>query len=514
MKHNVIAAIDIGTNSMRLIVARVHHRTAAFTILDREREFVRLGTGATDMKYLSEAAMNRGMETLRRFKIIADTYNANIRTIATSAVREAINRSEFIRRVKATTGISIEVVSGFEEARLIYLGVLQALPVYGKEVLSIDIGGGSTEFLLGKKRDILYDNSLKLGSLRLTERFFPSEQLQAKQIKDCREYIHGMLNPVARQIKNSTHRVVVGSSGTIGAIAHIIKASRGKEPNGKLNNFSFSAKELFTTVGKIIAARDVKQRTKIEGLDPARADIIVAGALLLEQIFKEFKLDTMLVSDYALREGIVLDTIEKTNNIHRHHLSNIRTKSIEHLLAQFSDDDKHIRHVTRLSLRIFDNTKTLHKLSDAERELLETAGLLHEIGLFISHAQHHRHSYYLIRNAELLGFTENEQEMVANIARYHRKSHPKLRHEGFSLLASEERNIVIKLAAILRIADGLDRTHTSAVKDFRVRISRSIVTFSLKKYKRKNVDLELWGAERKKKLFEEAFKKKVVFRFH
>ena len=220
----------------------------------------------------------------------------------------------------------------------------------------------------------------------------------------------------------------------------------------------------------------------------------------------------MTISEYALREGIILDTIEKYHRKSKFdHFHDIRYTSVLHIAETFQYEKEHARQVVHLALDIFDQTVPLHKLGPGERVYLEAAAMLHEVGLYVSHAQHHRHSYYLIRNAELLGFTENEKEIIANVARYHRKSHPKMKHEGFSKLNADDRDIVIKLAAILRIADGLDRTHASAVKSLRCRRSRSSVHFHLRKAKRGKIELEVWGANRKKELFEKAFHVNVHF---
>src|SRR5512138_689145 len=195
--HNPrLAAVDIGTNSFHLIIAEADIESGSFKILGREKEIVRLGSGSTDMKYLSPEAITRGIETLKLFKGLADSAEAPLRAIATSAVREASNQYEFIRKAWNEAGVKIEVASGYEEARFIYLGVLQALQVFDKQILLIDIGGGSTEFLIGQKREILYDNSLKLGAIRFTQKFFEPDKIESKEIKECRKYIQGNMNPV------------------------------------------------------------------------------------------------------------------------------------------------------------------------------------------------------------------------------------------------------------------------------------------------------------------------------
>lgn len=509
-----LAAIDIGTNSFHLLVVEIHPSTGRFKTLGKEKELIRLGSGSTDMKYLSAAAMERGIDALKRFRTMADMFGAEVRAIATSAVREAQNQDEFLRRVKNETGIRIDIASGAEEARLIQLGVLQVLPLYQKRILLIDLGGGSTEFLLGKRRSILFSNSLKLGAVRLTERFFSSEPLGRKSIEQCRVFVRGSLAPVTRQLHRRPFDVCVGSSGTITTIANIIRARRGEETEQSLNNFTFYKSELSDAVSMILDAPTARMRSNLEGMDAARSDIIAAGAVILEEIFRELHLQQMTVSEYALREGIILDSIEKMHrNRHVDHLHNIRSSSVYHTAENYQYEASHAKQVALLALQLFDQTKNLHECGEEEREFLEAAAILHEIGLFISHSQHHRHSYYLIRNSDLLGFTEREKEIIANIARYHRKSHPKMKHEGFRQLSHDEQQIVTKLAAILRIADGLDRSHRSTIQSLRASGKGKQLTLHLRKKSHADAAMELWGVDRKKQLFEDIFAKKVSLRF-
>jgi exopolyphosphatase / guanosine-5'-triphosphate,3'-diphosphate pyrophosphatase len=506
-----LAAIDVGTNSIHLIVVRVDTRTGRFKIIDREKDVVRLGEGSSDMKYLSRPAIRRGLASLSRFKRVANGAKAAVRAVGTSAIREAENKDKFLLMVKAKTGISIEIASGVEEARLIYLGILQALPVYQEKVLLIDVGGGSTEFLVGKKGQVLYDNSLKLGAVRLTERFFKKGEYSGKSVKQCREYIKGLLNPIARQLRKIDRQVAVGTSGTILAIAGLIRSERKVEGITNLNGFSFTADELKSAVAEIVDAALSDSMEELQDLDRERREIIVAGALIVEQLFEGLDLKEMTVSEYGLREGIVLDTIEKKYLRSESALDDLRRESILHLGDTLAVEKQHTRHVANLALRIFDQTRSLHKLGAPERELLEAAALLHEVGLFVSHSQHHRHSYYLIKNADLLGYTEDEKAMIANIARYHRKSHPKSKHENFQTLSEEQREVVVKLAAILRIADGLDRSHSGAVEDVVCRRSNGTIMFRLKRFEGLPVEMEIWGAEHKKGLFEKTFDLEVGF---
>jgi len=510
-KPDRLAAIDVGTNSFHLVVVEVDHAGQEFKVLDREKEIVRLGSGSSDMKRISRRAMARGLTALKRFKALAVARGALLRAVATSAVREAANREEFRARAKREVGVAIEIISGVEEARLIYQGILKALPVFGKRILLVDIGGGSTEFLLGQKDAIRFDNSLKLGAIRLTERFFPSPKIRPRAVEECRRYIRGMLNPVIRELKRQDWDLVVGTSGTVENIAQMVRVLRGEDRNGGLNNFRFTRNELARVVKRVVPARTPRQRAKIKGLDPDRTDIITAGVLILEQLFKELDLGRMTVSGYALREGMVIDTIRQRYK-RKWVFEDLRHKNVLLLAQRFNSDETHAQHTALLALRLFDQTRSLHGLGEAERDFLEIAALLHDVGFHISHAQHHMHSYYLIRNAELLGFTEDEKEIIANLARYHRKSHPKPKHETFQRLDAHGQKVVRTLAGLLRIADGLDRSHTKAVRDVVCRITPLRVKLTLRPAPGADLTLDIWGAQRKKALLEELFGRTVVLK--
>jgi exopolyphosphatase/guanosine-5'-triphosphate,3'-diphosphate pyrophosphatase len=322
-----------------------------------------------------------------------------------------------------------------------------------------------------------------------------------------------MLNPIRRSVREHDIDLTVGTSGTIANLANIVRCRRGSDNETSLNGFAFTREEVVDSVEAILAAEDVEARLEIDGLDPARADIILAGAIILREVFRELGVREMMVSEYALREGIILDTLEHIYSGRRiKHFHDLRYSNVLHLAESLHYEKGHSQQVARLALRIFDQTAPLHGCGDREREFLEAAALLHEVGLFVSHAQHHRHSYYLVRNSELLGFTENEKEIIANIARYHRKSHPKIKHEGYNKLDAEDQEVVKKLSGILRIADGLDRTHSAVVKDIRSKISGRNVLFTIRRGRNSSVELELWGSERKKQLFEEALRVHAKFK--
>ncbi|MCB1004425.1 MAG: Ppx/GppA family phosphatase [Acidimicrobiales bacterium] len=462
-----LAAIDIGTNSVHLVVARAYG-SGRFEVVGREKEAVRLGSGQGEMKRLAPAAIDRAIEALRRFRKVADVADAPVRAVATSAVREAQNSATFLRRAWEEAGIDVEVISGFEEARLIHLGVLQAVPVYDRRALLVDIGGGSTELLVGERGEVLAARSLKLGAIRLTHRFFHADRLKAGSVDKARRYIRSHLVGFVREVDRLGFDVAVGSSGTIEAVAAMANARRGDEAPQTFNNFAFGAGELDAVVKELAGAPTVADRKKVPGLDASRADIILGGALILEQVVDAFGIPELLVSDNALREGVLLDTLQRLRGRSLHHLSDLRRRSVDHLAALMDDDPEHSARVAGLALALFDETRDRHGLPDDTREYLEAAALLCNVGLFLSHAQHHKHSYYVIRNSEhLTGFTDREIEVIAQVARYHRKSAPKQKHAEFARLKPADQELVRALAGLLRVAIALDRSHVGAVEAVR-----------------------------------------------
>ena len=509
-----LAAMDLGTNSFHLVVAEVAGADR-FTVLTKDKEVVRLGTSGKEMKHITPEAMDRALKALKRFRKVADSFDAKIRAVATSATREAKNKDEFIERVLKETGIEIEVVSGYEEGRLIYLGALQALNIFDKRILLIDIGGGSTELFLCERGNIIYGVSQKLGAVRMTNKFFSGDKFKESSIEEAREFIKGELNPVKRELEHQKFDMVIGTSGTLTNIGMMILKQDNPEADKEfnLNNFSYDRNSFSLLMKTLLKAGTADTIKKIPGIDESRADIIIAGALILEQIFKELDIKKITLSSFALREGILLDAIQESFGAHVGHLDNVKAKSVFYLADNSNYDKAHAVHVAKLAGKIFDVLSEKFKLTDKEKEYLEAASILHDIGYHISHSKHHKHSYYLIRNAEMLGFNDRDIEIIANIARYHRKSHPKPSHYTYNKLNEADKRTVKLLAGILRIADGLDRSHKAVVKGMDISLEKDTMTLTLKTGANINPDLELWGADRKKKLFEEMTGYKVCFKY-
>ncbi len=508
---DTLAAIDVGTNSFHLVVARVVGDDR-FEVVGREKEMVRLGSGAGDMKVLAADAIDRGVATLARFRQVADISGAPVRAVATSAVREAENHDEFLRRAELEAGVHVEVISGVEEARLIHLGVLQAVPVFDRPLFLVDIGGGSTELLFGYQGEARASRSLKLGAVRLTNRFFAGDRLHPSALSSCRSYVRSVLMPFAHETGTLGFEVAIASSGTAQAVAQISVALRGGDSPQTWNRHELAADDVGRVVARLAKAHSVAERRKVPGLDPKRADIILAGALLLEQVVDVFGVEQLVISDYALREGVLLDTLQRTRGLVNapHHLRELSRRSVAHLAEACDEDPLHSTHVARLALQLFDATRPQHGLDDGCREYLEAGALLANVGLFISHSQHHRHSYYVIRNSErLTGFTDAEIEIIAQVARYHRKSAPKASHPEFARLGPDDQALVRALAALLRVAIGLDRTHDGRVGAVTARLERGQLVISAHPAGEADLGLELYTAADRSTLLAEVLGRPV-----
>jgi exopolyphosphatase/guanosine-5'-triphosphate,3'-diphosphate pyrophosphatase len=502
---DTLAAIDIGTNSVHGVVARLTDGEGGprFEILDREKEVVRLGSSAGDIREIDADAIDRTVAALDRFRQVAAVHGAPITAVATSAVREAENRDELIDRAWAEAGVHIDVVSGTEEARLIHLGVLQAVPVFDRRLLLCDIGGGSTELLVGHRGDVLASRSLKLGAIRLTRRFFDGELVHPGAIDACRRFVRSTLAPVVREIRALDVEVAIGSSGTITSLAEMAAVrATGSRPR-TISNQVVTRAQLDEVVAELVAAPTPAARAALPGLDPGRADIILAGALILEQVVHELGIDEMVISDYALREGVLLDAWQRRRGGSLHHLSDLRRKSVLNLAAAMDEDRPHSTQVAHLALELFDATRGRHGLGDEARELLEAAALLCNVGMFLSHAQHHKHSYYIIRGTDrLTGFKDHEVELIALIARYHRKSEPRPKHLEFAALDAADQHLVRVLAGLLRIAIGLDRNHAARVAAVEVHDDADALEIQVTPADGADISLELYAATQRKDLLE------------
>ncbi len=507
-----IAAIDVGTNSFHLIIVSVDHR-GILQVHYREKEGVRLGCCAKDMKVLMPDAMERGINALNRFSLLANAEQAEISAVATSAVREADNKDDFLRKVKKATGIDIEVVSGAEEGRLIYLGTIHALPVENQKTLVIDIGGGSTETAIGHLGEIKYVHSEKIGAIRLTEGFFKNGIATPESVSACREFIKGAWSPTMKRLIETGFETVVGTSGTIVNLAVMALSEKKEVLPEEINGLNVNRDDILNIIDKIVSIKTPEERKLLPGIDESRADIIVAGALIIEYAIKSLNIQNILISSYALREGIVYNTIQKNKaRLENQQLSYLRYETIQNICKRYNVLMPHSDHVKNLCLKMFDDLQWMHGLGFAEREWLEAAALLHDVGFYISTDQHHKHSFYLISHCDMPGFTKDESELIANIARYHRKSHPNNKHSNYKKLPTDKKRILKILAGILRIAEGIDRRQLLVIKDTKIKtIGKNIKIFLIPNSNETYPDIELWGADRRKSLLEEVLKMEIQF---
>ena len=438
-----IAAIDIGTNSVHMIVVRVRP-DLSFEVIDREKAMVRLGAGGLDGKALTNEAMSAALQALSKFKRLAESHTVDvILAAATSATREARNGGEFLARIEAETGIRPRVITGADEARLIHLAAVYGVDVGSARAVVIDIGGGSTEITVGTATTVQAAKSFKIGVIRLTERFVKSDPLSGRDEQKLTKHILGEIDRHCEQITSIGFDRVIGTSGTILSLGAVATAISGGTVPSELRNLRVGAKQIHR-LRKEVVALSLAQRLTLPGLDPRRADLVVAGGVLLDTILRRLGAEDITLCDLALREGLVLDYVRR-NSKHIKHVDSIpdvRRRSSLELAERCNYYAEHAQQVVRLALAIFDQTRTVHGLTDRERDWLEFAALLHDIGSLISYERHHRHSYYLIRNGDLRGFDPDEIEVVALVARYHRRGTPKRSHEEYARLPSPMRKTV------------------------------------------------------------------------
>ena len=490
-----IAAIDIGTNSIHMIVVSVR-QDLSFEVIDREKDMVRLGAGGLDGRSLTPTAVSAALQTLTKFKRLAESHKVDeIIAAATSATREADNGGDFIAEVERHTGIRIRVISGTEEARLIHLAAAYGVDVGAGTAAVIDIGGGSVEVTLGTATQLVLGRSFKTGVIRLTERFVKSDPLSGRDERRLVKHLNKQMGAYLDQVAARGFDRLIGTSGTILSLGALALNDGDPGRIEELRNRRVPAKSL-RKLRKRLTAVSLEHRLAFPGLDPRRADLSVAGSVLLDTIIRRLGADELTLCDLALREGLVLDYIHRNSarirKVERY--PDVRRRSVVELGERCGYWSEHAQHVTRLALAIFDQTRAVHGLGEKERDWLEYGALLHDIGVHISYERHHRHSYYLIKNGDLRGFDPTEIEVIALIARYHRQATPKKSHEGYGELSGALRRTVKTLAAIVRLAEGLDRSHAQALAgidlyprgdDYLARLRAT-----------GDAELELWAAHR------------------
>jgi exopolyphosphatase/guanosine-5'-triphosphate,3'-diphosphate pyrophosphatase len=503
-----LAAIDIGSNSVHMIVAgtRPDH---SFEILDREKEMVFLGKSVFDHGRLTDAAVAAGLGAIAKFHKLALRHGvSDIRAVATAAVREADNGGEFLYAIAEQTGIVPQVITGGEEARYIYLSVRNAVDLSAKSALVLDIGGGSVEAIVGDARSMWLGRSMKLGVQRLRAEFGGGAPLGKRERRQLEEHVRATAGPALEEAGAAGFDVVIGTSGTILALGQAAHRASGAEPWTNPTGQVLLASDLRELCDRLlIASRE--ERAALAGIDAARADSIHVGAVLLSTLLELAKRDRITLCDAALREGLVLDYMERrADTIAQFDVAkDIRRHSVFELARRCGQSGPHPEHVAAIALSIFDQTRHLHRLGEDERRLLEYASILHDVGQHIGYERHEHHAAYIIRHGELRGFSAQDRELLAMLARYHRKARPRRRDADYSALPPATRKAVRVLAGILRLSDGLDRSHHQFVS--KVCVNERDGVLQLEVVAEGDAELEVWGARRKGRLLERALGRPV-----
>lgn len=502
-----LAVIDIGTNSIHMVLAEILP-DASYKILDRFKDMTRLGNGAFAARQLSDEAIGRAVGVLKTLVTLARNKGfERISAVATSAVREAKNGGDFVDLVEEQTGVKIRVISGIEEARLIFLGVRHSMSLSEKHTLVVDVGGGSVELIVGTRDGLQHAKSLKLGAIRLSDQYLTKTPPTETMLKQLNETVTLALQGALDAFTVKPFDAVVATSGMAGNLAEIVHLRQTGRPLPQLNLAKVRLKDL-RAIESELRKSSVKSRLGIPGLDPKRVDTLFPAVVVLRRVLELSGADEMTVCDKAIREGVIYDFIDR----HRDGLKaereipDVRRRNVIGLARRCHAPEVHSLHVASLALQLFDQTKRLHGLGEPERSWLEFAAVLHDIGYLINPRQHHKHAYYLIKNSDIGGLTAEEIEVVANIARYHRRAVPASKHEGYADLSLKLKRTVRVLSGLLRIADALDRTHFSAVQTVKVKIGQ---TLTIEATVNGDAAMEIWSASQRTDLLEQVFRRRV-----
>ncbi|MBV8883774.1 MAG: Ppx/GppA family phosphatase [Chroococcidiopsidaceae cyanobacterium CP_BM_RX_35] len=521
-QDKILAAIDMGTNSLHMVVVRIEPALPTFTIIAREKETVRLGDRACKTGELKPEVMERAIATLQRFQEIARSLSAksSIVAVATSAVREAPNGKDFLQQIKHRLGLSVDLISGQEEARRIYLGVLSGMEFNNQPYIIIDIGGGSTELILGDGYEPRSLSSTKIGAVRLTAEYITTDPISHAEFQYLEAYVRGMLERPVEDLQAHLQPIetprLVGTSGTIETIATILAREKLGLVPSPLSGYQLLLKDLRELVSRLRKLNN-SERAAIPGMSDRRSEIILAGAMILQEAMTQLGIEALTVCERALREGVIVDWM-LTHGLIEDRLryqSSVRQRSVFKTAQKYQSNLESGERIAAFALDLFDQTQgILHNWGPEARELLWAAAILHNCGHYVGHSAHHKHSYYLIRNGELLGYSETEIEIIANIARYHRKSPPKKKHDPYRNLPSKEyRQMVEQLSALLRLAVALDRRQIGAIEHIQCDYHPDTRELHLKLQASSPDDdcaLELWSLDYKKGVFEAEYGVKLL----
>lgn len=503
---NHFAVIDVGSNAMRWQIAAVDH-PKHYRIVEQDRQPVRLGREVFQTGKLDREAAEAALCVLKEFKNAADRYRVKaIRAAGTSALREASDRRKFIKRAKSV-GVPLEILSEQDEARLISLGIMSGLRFHLPLGLFLDIGGGSVELAVADPVNTFCLFSLPLGAVRMTEKFLELDPPRYKEIKSLRQHIRDQLKTVARRIQKEKFTMAFGSGGTVTALAET-DARFGRE--ARQSSLIVLRRQRLKTLLDLLIERPVGERAEMISGDPKRADIIIAGGIVLYEVMSAIDLDYIFVSRRGLRDGLMVDLLQRSYpKSGAWHPDADRAESLEQVCQKYSYDAGHSQQVSQLAVNLFYQLQPLHKLPEKYAGILHAAAMLHDIGLFIADRKHHKHSYYLIKSSGMKSFSKLDLELVANIARYHRKAHPSQKHLGFSQLSPVDQDVVRKLSALVRVADALDFRRAARVESVSCTFKKSR-TVTMSATSPTNIKDELEWAAKKGRLVQEVFNIELV----
>ena len=499
------AFIDIGTNSVRLLVVGITDNKS-YKVLRKEKAMIRLGEQEQTEQAIQADAIDRAVQVCGNLVEIAHSFGvSDIVAVATSAAREATNQHEFIERLSQEAKLDVRVVSGLEEARLIYLGVSRSLYLESNTALFIDIGGGSTELIVGDETSYRYLGSLQLGAIRLTESFFTSED-EGPISKDryllLRQYVYNRAIRALQALEKHSFDRVVGSSGTIENLADIaIRKFEGRRRQRTDVLRYDHLKQVIRDLRKL----PLEERREVAGINPKRADIIVSGAAIIDVLMESLGVEELQVSDRGVQDGLLVDYLATKEHDLMSRPLNVRERSVLNLGRACHFDEPHARHISKLAIQLFDTARAaeLHTLGDWERELLLHSSVLHDVGMFLSYTSHEAHTYYIIRHADLLGFDDTEIAIMATTGLFHRKKVPRKKHQQFSEMDKRSRAIVRVLSMLLSMAESLDRSHMGVITNAELSSTQGGAALHLKA--NKNCDLEVWNIEQHREAFSKVF---------
>jgi exopolyphosphatase/guanosine-5'-triphosphate,3'-diphosphate pyrophosphatase len=503
-----LAAIDVGTNTIRLVVAEVDP-DGGYRVLDDEREMTRLGQGLGQSGRIARGPFERSLDALCKMRAIADGFRVKeLRVVATSAVREAANGLEFRREARRRCRIRLEVISPEEEAQLAFRSVSRLFQLDGRGIAVVDIGGGSLEVVLAAGGVINQVHSLPLGAVRLTERYVRTDPLSDRHWKKLRRAIDRAIDAEIGR-PPFVPEVMIGSGGTFTNLGEMVQCEREGRLT-QIRGYEITRGDLVRLLDRLRES-PLAERRRMCGLNPKRADIMLAGAATVARLAKYLDTRSILVNDRGIRDGLLISMVDELGaaGAQPGPQASDRMVWIREFARKCRSNERHCSHVAALAVRLFDQLQEAYELPAAGRDLLEAAALLHDVGYLINHARHHKHAYHLIMHGDLRGFAPGEIELIANVARYHRRAAPKKSHEQFRRLDPKDRLLVRQLSGILRVADGLDRTHGRIVRDVRVRVGESRVRLRLATSGA--AEVEIADATRKRRLFERVFETRLAF---